>query len=131
MLFQVLGGREDAGVFDRRNHDGSWPLLGESEDGQVIGFGAAAGEQQLVAGHALRAGTGEFKDFLASGFKDPSGGPSKGMLASRVCQPFVHQFVDNRSHARIERGSRVVIEIDWGHGISQEWLRKGRWQDAS
>lgn len=115
MLLQELRGCEHAWVFDRRNHDAPWPLLGEAEDGEVIGFGAAAGEQQLVAGHALRAGTREFEDFLASGLEEPTGLSAEGMLASGVCQTSVHQVRNDRSDARIERGSRVIVEVDRVH----------------
>ena len=64
-----FGGGGDAGVFDGGNDEAagcSVSGIGQAEEGEVVGFGAAAGEEELVG----RVGSQQAGDFFAGFFED-------------------------------------------------------------
>ena len=77
-------------------------------DGEVVGFGAAAGEDYSVAG----ACTEEFGDAVAGVFQGPAGAAAEFVLAGWVeiglAPAGAHRFDDFRENGR--RG--VVVEVD-------------------
>ncbi len=90
-------------------HSQEW-LCHNSEDGVVIGFGAAAGEDDF-----LGAGADERSDLFAGGF---DGGA--GALAGRVDGSSVGKFAGEIGkhgieHGRLDGRGGVEIEIDAVH----------------
>ena len=89
------------------------PQLGDTEDGVVVGFGAATGEDDF-----LRAGADQGGDLFAGGFDGGAGLLAKGVdgggvavLAGEIGKHGVEDF-------GIDGGGGVVIEVDAVHGAA-------------
>jgi len=116
VFFESLAGVEDGFVFDVGGDDvfgGAESGANDSEDGVIVGFGAAAREDNF-----LRAGIEKCCDLIASGFDG-----SAGALADGVDGGGVAEFGGEIGKHRIEdggfdRGGGVEIEVDAIHGAT-------------
>jgi hypothetical protein len=82
--------------------------FGHALDGQIVAFGGARGEDDL-----LRGGADYIRNLLARGFHGLLGFPSERVIAAGRIAEFLgkvwqHGFQD----PRIERSSSVIIHID-------------------
>src|SRR5450432_2174459 len=82
----------------------------DAEDGVVVGFGAAAGEDDF-----LRTGADERSHTFASSFNRRTRLLSKGMDRGRVAEVSREIGQHGVEHGGIDGGSGVVIEIDAVH----------------
>ena len=56
----------------------------QTEEGEIVGLGAAAGENQAVGGAIGQISAEQASDFFAGIFQNAAGAATGGMLASRI-----------------------------------------------
>src|SRR5262249_4527746 len=98
---------DDAGMFDATGDDSTRWVAGKTEQGEVVGFRRAGGEDNLIG-----ASADQRSDLLARVFEGAprvaTGGVRAGRVPSRVSQPRPHRLQRQRTQRR--RG--VVIEVN-------------------
>ena len=112
---QLFRGTDDAGMFDRRNNHASGRRPGEAQQGQVVCFGTAAGEQDPVSLHVGQVTAENPADRVSSLFEDASRLPAQAMLTGRVDMSGQMAFVDRLGHARVDARGGVVVQVDGVH----------------
>src|SRR5581483_4285611 len=114
--FNRLAGVEDGFVFEVGGDDvlgGTGSIADDAEDGVIVRFGAAAGEDDFLGTRVEKSG-----DLFASGFH---GGP--GALADGVDRRGVAEFRRKIGQHRVEDlgidgGGGVMVEVDAVHVIA-------------
>ena len=106
---QMLGRAHDAGMLDGRDDDAGGLRPGQSADRQVIGLRTAAGENHFVR---VRIGSHQLRDAFACILQDPACFPSGAMKTGGIPPRRGVALRDGSCHLRVERGRRIVIEID-------------------
>ena len=118
-LFQEPLGRLDhAGVFDRGDDDvcgRSFLGLGDPQDGEVVGLGAAAGEDEPVRLEVAEVGAENFGDLFAGVFKAAAGVLARLVLTGRVGVALGEAAGNGVSDLRAGRRGGAVVEVDRFH----------------
>ena len=83
----------------------------DSEDGVIVGFCAAAGEDNFLRARAEKGG-----DLFASGFDGGAGALADGVDGGGVAKLRGEIGKHRVEHGRFDGGGGVVIEIDAVHG---------------
>jgi len=129
--FMFYGGGDDVVAGFPRAHSQEW-LCHNPKDGVIVGFGAAAGEDDFLGTRADERGdlfTGRF-DSGASALARSVDGGSIGEFAGEIGQ-------HNVEHFRLDGCGGVEIEIDAIHKATHrilpagEFVRSGEIQDRS
>src|SRR5580704_3685837 len=111
VFFEALAGVEDSFVLDGLGDD-VVALFAEhfrdALDHQVVGFGCAAGENDL-----FRRGVDQRSDLLARGFNGLFAGPAEAVVAARGVSELFREIGQHRFHnARIDGRGRVIIHVN-------------------
>ncbi len=113
IFFQELTGIENGFVFDLSGDDvfgGARSVANDAEDGVIVGFGAATGEDDLLWARAEKS-----CDLFAGGFypcASALAGSMDGGGVAEVGGKIGKHGVDDRG---FDGGGGVVIEVDAGH----------------
>ena len=83
----------------------------EAEDGEVVRLGPARGEDDLVA-----MGPEDLRDGLARPVEPPPRGAAEGVAALGVAA-LEPERPHRLEHERVERGRRVLVEVDRAHDV--------------
>ena len=118
LLFESLAGVEDGFMFHKRSDDVRPRLRtvsgggSDAENRVIVGFGAAAGEENLLGARADERG------HLFAGGLDGSASLLAESVDRRSVAEFAGEVGEHRvEHFRLDGGGGVVIEIDAVHGM--------------
>ena len=121
-LLQRLAGPEDGVVLDLgRDHVAAGPRARHALDGQVVGLGAARGEDDL-----LRRDPEEARDALARRVDPVARLPPEAVDARSVAEALREVGQHRRQDVGVDRRRGVVIEIDASHDVPHLVTRPDR-----
>ena len=111
VFFEALAGVEDSLVLDGLGDDVIALFavhFRDALDHQVVGFGGAAGENDL-----FRRGVDQRSDLLARGFDGFFAGPAEAVIAAGGVAKLLGEIGQHRFHdARIDGRGRVIVHVN-------------------
>ena len=116
---ECLGGRDHAGMFDTAENDRRVPVVAKSEQCQVIRLRPTAGDQQSRAARLIEPRTKACADRFHRLIQSPAGGLTKLMQAGWIVRSGLIHSCHDADHARIDRGGRIVVQIDHGFDFTK------------